>query len=41
MYACIKVPLLTGADRNLALSPGRRADQHYQELAQGRASGQR
>jgi len=24
---------LYGADRNLVLSPGQRADQHYQELA--------
>jgi len=27
-------PRLHGADRSLVLSPGRRADQHYQELSQ-------
>jgi len=32
-------PPLRGVDRNLVLSPGRRSDQHYQELASRRASG--
>jgi len=29
---------LRGADKNLMLPPGRRLDQHYQELTPGRAS---
>jgi len=29
---------LCGADKNLLLSPGQKAGQHYQELAQGEAS---
>jgi len=36
----LDLPPLCGADRNLVLSPGQRANQHRQELAQGRASGQ-
>jgi len=31
---------LCGADRSMILSPGQRADQHYQELAPAKASGQ-
>jgi len=34
-------PALSGADGNLMFSQERRADRHYQELMQGRASGQR
>jgi len=33
-------PPLRGADRKLALSTGRRAEQYYQEFAPGKASGQ-
>jgi len=36
----LDLPPLRGADRNLGLSPERRADQHYQELASERAYGQ-
>jgi len=36
----LDTPTLGGADGNLVLSPWQRADQHYQELAPGRASGQ-
>jgi len=34
------LPPLCFADINLVLSPGQSADQHYQELTPGRASGQ-
>jgi len=41
-YLGLDPPHLCGANRNLAkmLSPGRRAYQHYQNLAPRRASGQ-